>query len=96
MKLRRYLDHAERLSRHMGRKVRIGERNFRVRGYFSNILSVDSGHEPELRAAIARLLKRLGTFIDVGANLGQTPGKVLAVDPDRSYLGLRSADWRFG
>lgn len=88
MNLQRFIDHAERVSRQMGRQVRIGQRNFRVRGYFSNILTVDSDDEPEVRAVIARLLKRPGTFIDVGANLGQTLGKVLAVDPDRSYLGF--------
>jgi FkbM family methyltransferase len=88
LKLKRFLDHAERLSRQMGRQVRIGQRSFRVRGYFSNILSLDSSDEPEVRAAITRLLDRPGTFIDVGANLGQTLGKVLAVDPDRSYLGF--------
>lgn len=86
--LRRLLDHVDRFSRQMGRQVRIGQRSFRVRGYLSNILSLNSVDEPEVRAAIARLLVRPGTFIDVGANLGQTLGKVLAIDPDRSYLGF--------
>jgi FkbM family methyltransferase len=86
--LTRVLDHVDRFSRQMGRRVRIGHRSFRVRGYLSNILAVDTAHEPELAALIAHLLKRPGTFIDVGANLGQTLGKVLAADPDRSYLGF--------
>jgi FkbM family methyltransferase len=72
----------------MGRRVRIGQRSFRVRGYLSNILGLDADHEPEMGEVIARMLARRGTFIDVGANLGQTLGKVLAVDPDRSYLGF--------
>ena len=88
MKLRRLFDHVERLSRQMGRPVRIGHRNFRIRGYLSNILSLDSGAEPEVSAALTRVLSRPGTFVDVGANLGQTLGKVLAVDPDRSYVGF--------
>lgn len=88
MKLRRLLDHTERFSRQMGRRVRIGQRNFRVKGYLSNILELGSDSEPDVEAAIARLLDRPGTFIDVGANVGQTLGKVLAVDPDRSYLGF--------
>jgi hypothetical protein len=88
MKLRRLFDHAERLSRQMGRPVRIGQRSFRIRGYLSNILSLDSSAEPEVSAALTRVLSRPGTFVDVGANLGQTLGKVLAVDPDRSYVGF--------
>lgn len=88
MKLKRLRDHVERFSRQMGRQVRIGQRNFRVRGYLSNILELDSGNEPEVEAAIARVLDRPGTFIDVGANVGQTLGKVLTVDPNRSYLGF--------
>jgi FkbM family methyltransferase len=88
LKLRRLRDHVERFSRQMGRRVRIGKRYFRVKGYLSNILELDSTNDPEVQAAIARLLERPGTFIDVGANLGQTLGKVLAVDPDRSYLGF--------
>ncbi|MES2915500.1 MAG: FkbM family methyltransferase [Pseudomonadota bacterium] len=78
----------ERLLRQMGRPVRIGRRDYRIKGYFSNIVAPESDDEPEVAAAIARLLKRPGTFVDVGANLGQTLGKVLAVDPDRSYLGF--------
>ena len=77
-----------RLARQMGRPVRIGQRDFQIQGYFSNIVAPKSVDEPEVAAAIARLLKRPGTFVDVGANLGQTLGKVLAVDPDRSYLGF--------
>lgn len=88
MNLSRIKDHLERLSRQMGRPVRIGQRDFRIQGYFSNIVAPKSEDEPEVAAAIARLLKRPGTFVDVGANLGQTLGKVLAVDPDRSYLGF--------
>lgn len=88
LKFKRLRDHVERFSRQMGRRVGIGQRSFRVRGYLSNILELNSGNEPEVEAAIARLLDRPGTFIDVGANVGQTLGKVLAVDPDRSYLGF--------
>lgn len=88
MNLRRIKDHLERVTRQLGRPVRVGQRDFRIQGYFSNIVQPKSTDEPEVAAAIARLLKRPGTFLDVGANLGQTLGKVLAADPDRSYLGF--------
>lgn len=38
---------------------------------------------------LAHLLKRLeGTFIDVGANIGQTLMKVITIDPGRRYVGF--------
>jgi FkbM family methyltransferase len=88
MNIRRLFDHAERISRQVGRRVRIGKRSFRVRGYLSNILAVNPDDEPEVTAALTRVLSRPGTFIDVGANVGQTLIKVLAIDPDRSYVGF--------
>lgn len=67
----------------------LGDRAYLVRGYFPNILEVDSPHEREVRAVIARILAaRPGCFVDVGANLGQTLGGVLSIDPDREYLGF--------
>lgn len=88
MKLRNVSDHLERLSRHLGRKTKIGNRNFKIVGYLSNILDLQTRNEPEMTAALKRLLQRPGTFIDVGANLGQTLGKVLEIDPTRNYLGF--------
>ena len=88
VRIKNLLDHLDRLSRHLGRQAKIGEREFKLAGYFSNILDLQTGNEPEVSAAIQRFLRKPGTFIDVGANLGQTLGKVLAIDPTRSYLGF--------
>lgn len=88
MKLKNVVDHLERLSRHLGHTTRIGNRDFKVAGYLSNILDLQTKNEPEMTAALKRLLERPGTFVDVGANLGQTLGKVLEIDPTRNYLGF--------
>lgn len=86
---RRIRDHAQRLRRQFGALVPLGPRSYRIPGYVSNILDIDSSNEREIRAVIGRLLsERTGCFVDVGANLGQTLGSVLSVDPDRSYLGF--------
>lgn len=46
-------------------------------------------HEPWMLETLDRLLKfRTGTFLDVGANVGQTLIKVKALDPERVYVGI--------
>lgn len=81
--------HAVRLSHQFGRKVRLGDRTYRYRGYISNDFAADSRHEPHLIPALRRVLAiRTGPFIDVGANLGQTLCKLLALEPERPYLGF--------
>lgn len=84
----RLFDHANRMARQLGRKVLLGDQKFIVTGYISNIIDLDTVHEQEVSIAIKRVLDRKGTFVDVGANLGQTLGKVLKIDPQRSYLGF--------
>ncbi len=84
----RAADHMSRLARQLGRPVMLGPRRYNVRGYISNIVDVRSVNEPELDIVLRRLLNRPGHFIDVGANLGQTLGKVLALDGERAYLGF--------
>jgi FkbM family methyltransferase len=45
--------------------------------------------EPWMSEIIRRLFElKLGAFIDVGVNLGQTLLKVAAIDPDRIYVGF--------
>lgn len=84
----RFQDHIIRLRRQLGDRLELGDRRFLVRGYISNLLTVDSVYEPELDVVLTRILQRPGHVIDVGANLGQTLGKVLRIDPERSYLGF--------
>lgn len=47
------------------------------------------GSEDSVRQVICHVLRRrLGTFVDVGANIGQTLVKVAACDRDRRYVGF--------
>ena len=81
--------HGKRILRQLGATVPVGARSYRLRGYFSNRMADDFQHEPYLVGVIRRVLEeRIGAFIDIGANTGQTLLKVLAVDPDRRYVGF--------
>ncbi len=85
----RILDHSGRVSRLFGHGITLGDQTYKLRGYISNIADINSLHEPEMQAVIERLLADSdGAFIDVGVNLGQTLGKVLASDRNRKYLGF--------
>lgn len=86
--MRRIRDHMSRIFRQLGWRTAVGNHRFRIRGYFSNIINISGSGEPNLRLVIERLLSRPGAFVDVGANLGQTLGKVLEVDRDRAYIGF--------
>lgn len=82
-------DHRTRFLRQAGRKVAIGNNKYQVRGYISNNFSDGTTHEPQLHNLLERLLPTTkGTFVDVGVNLGQTLSKVVAIDPDREFLGF--------
>lgn len=61
-----------------------------MRGYMANRLASDFRHEPQLLRVLQRLFAKApqGAFIDIGVNTGQTLLKVLAVDPNRRYLGI--------
>jgi len=80
--------HLERIAFQLGQRLRLGDRTYRVRGYFPNRMRAHLDHEPHVRALVARLLgARTGAFIDVGANVGQTFVGVIAADPSRFYVG---------
>jgi FkbM family methyltransferase len=77
------------LSYHMGRRIVAGGRRYRVRGYVRAQFATEPDHEPHVLACMARLLReRPGALIDVGMNGGQTLMKLLALDPDRPYVGF--------
>ncbi len=72
-------------------KTRIGSQTYRTRGLYLNkfALSSTGTHEEWLNNVFAELLDlRKGTFIDVGANVGQTLIKILRIDNDRQYIGF--------
>ena len=86
--MQRISDHMLRISRQLGYRTVVGDHRLWVRGYISNNVDVSGPDEPDVFRVIERLLTRPGVFIDVGANLGQTLGKVLQVDYNRVYLGF--------
>lgn len=56
---------------------------------FRNLISRGIDSEQWLLGAFrAALLSKTGTFIDVGANTGQTLMKLLALDKERDYVGF--------
>jgi FkbM family methyltransferase len=74
------------------KNIKIGGKQYRTRGFFVNELAARESiveSEPWLdivyRAALA---SKKGFFLDVGANIGQTLLKVLALDGDRPYVGF--------
>ena len=87
---RRASDHLVRFQRQFGKKIVLGQRSYEIKGYISNILSVKAEEhwEPELDQVFVDVLGENGYFIDVGMNLGQTLGRVLAVDPSRQNVGF--------
>ena len=84
----RISDHMLRIIRQLGYRTTVGKHRLWVRGYIPNDVDVCGADEPEVFQVIKRLLSRPGVFVDVGANLGQTLGKVLQVDRSRAYLGF--------
>lgn len=81
-------DHIVRIIRPLGHRTTVGDHSLWVRGYISNDIDVNGADEPDVFRVIERLLSRPGVFVDVGANLGQTLGKVLQVDRNRAYVGF--------
>ena len=89
MLLRNVLDHIARAIRQIGVKTIFGGREYWIRGYASNIFPCDDRRESHVTLSLRRALdKRPGTFVDVGANIGQTLIKLLSVDPERQYIGF--------
>jgi FkbM family methyltransferase len=84
-------DHVLRAAFQAGWQMKIGNRAYKARGYFSSnfVLNVAERHEPHLLAVLERHLPRLdGAFVDVGVNIGQTLFKLISVDPCRRYIGF--------
>ncbi|MBT9551380.1 MAG: FkbM family methyltransferase [Hydrogenophaga sp.] len=82
--------HLPRLLHQLGRRVRFGNHQFKMPGYYPCRFTTSSDqHEGFLEAILRRVLEtRRGTFIDVGVNAGQTLAKVLSIDKDRAYVGF--------
>lgn len=77
------------ITKTLSKTIRFGERSYRMPAIVENQVATSPRHEPWLDPAIqACLALKQGTFIDVGANLGQTMIKLLRIDPDRAYLGF--------
>ena len=65
--------------------IRVGPRRFHV-PKIDGVLC--QPHEPWMIDLLSQLLpRRPGTFLDIGANLGQTLLAVKGIDPDRHYVG---------
>src|SRR5712691_13321333 len=78
--------HIRRMRYHFGRRVRIGPQSYRIRGYLASNLMYDPCHEPHIAKVLQRIFsERTGTFVDVGANIGQTLLKALSIDPSTRY-----------
>lgn len=89
MQLAGMLHHLPRVRHQLGKPLRLGERDYRVRGYHANRQSVTLDHEPHLLEPLRHALTvRAGPFIDVGVNTGQTLLKLLTLDPGRAYFGF--------
>src|SRR5262249_27908385 len=75
-----------------GRSVKLGEREYRIKGLVPNPLALSDERweaEPWLNRIIRSVLQcGEGAFLDVGANLGHTMFKVLALDPSCRYIGF--------
>jgi len=68
--------------------VLIGRRYF-SRRFLPNPMDISSAYETHMYQLYSAALKlKKGGFIDVGANIGQTLGVVLKIDPDRTYIGF--------
>jgi len=74
------------------KNIKVGERQYRLRGFFVNELAAREAildSEPWLDTVYrAALMSQKGVFLDVGANIGQTLLKVLALEENRPYIGF--------
>jgi FkbM family methyltransferase len=72
--------------------IKLGGSTYRIRGLIVNELVLQDGtgpYEPWLDVVLsAALTCRPGTFLDVGANIGQTMLKLLTLDRTRPYVGF--------
>lgn len=75
------------------KKVIIGKHSYAVLGLFRNkfaVATIDADSYEEWAGKIFELIFRLrdGAFIDVGANVGQTMIRIIALDENRQYIGF--------
>jgi FkbM family methyltransferase len=85
----RLASHLQHLKHQVARRVRIGERQYAMRGYLPFRFGGNWMHEPHMERALGQLLRdRPGAFVDVGANFGQTLALLLAIDAQRRYVGF--------
>jgi FkbM family methyltransferase len=75
-----------------GSKITLGEKTYRLKGFYVNTLAMKGKIEPAepwLDSVYRTVLQcREGAFLDVGANVGQTMFKILSLDSSRQYLGF--------
>jgi len=89
MKIAAIKKHIARIKYQLGGRLVLGSRRYRLRGYFANRFSTDFSHEPFMTKVFERAFeKKIGAFVDVGVNVGQTLIKVLAIDSTRPYVGF--------
>lgn len=89
MKLGQLKQHLTHVTHQLGTPVKLGLREYRMRGYFGNRMAHGFVHEPFLTTVLKRSLShKPGAFVDIGVNVGQTLIKVLALDPQRPYVGF--------
>jgi FkbM family methyltransferase len=81
-----------RLARlYRGRTITLDGANYRVRGVITDTSAglKDALSENSLSCVYRSILEgREGTFVDVGANIGQTLLNILAIDKARPYIGF--------
>lgn len=81
--------HIIRIKYQLGRRLILGSKKYRLRGYLANRFATDFHHEPFMTKVLERALAaKGGAFIDIGVNVGQTLIKVLAIDSKRTYVGF--------
>jgi FkbM family methyltransferase len=68
----------------------IGDKEYIIKKFYLNYSLSSKEHEPHIKLIIVKLNKIIGknTFVDVGANVGQTLIKILYANPDANYVGF--------
>jgi len=98
MGLRTSLTRAVAIARlELTKQIKLGDRAYRTTGIFANELALQElggRFEPWLEPVYQTVLKcREGAFVDVGANVGQTMLRILALDMTRRYVGFEPQPW---
>ncbi|MBX3474406.1 MAG: FkbM family methyltransferase [Planctomycetes bacterium] len=69
-------------------QVPVGSTHWRVPHAGGHGLELLLNREPWMTVVLREVLRRPGTLVDVGANLGQTLMRVRAIDPARQWAGF--------